>query len=51
MLVVVRGCPKGRDRPAGHGGEAATPATLVGRAMRLNGARDLMKQVEAEKGT
>ena len=51
MLVVVRGCPKGRAIvPLAMEGEAATPATLVGRAMRLNGTRDLMKQVEAEKG-
>lgn len=51
MLVVVRGCPRGRAIvPLAMEGEAATPATLIGRAMRLNGTRDLMKQVEAEKG-
>jgi hypothetical protein len=51
MLVVVRGCPKGRALvPLAVEGEAATPATLIGRPMRLNGKRDLMKLIEGEKG-
>ncbi len=51
MLVVVRGCPKGRALvPLALEGEAATPATLIGRPMRLNGPRDLMKGIGAEKG-
>lgn len=51
MQVVVRGCAKGRALvPLAVEGEAATPATLIGRPMRLNGKGDLMKRIGAEKG-
>lgn len=51
LQVVVRGCPKGRAIVAlAMEGEATTPETLLGRPIRMNGKKDLMKQVEAEKG-
>ena len=49
--VVVRGCAKGRALvPLAGEGEIATPATLIGRTMRLNGPGDLMKAIGKEKG-
>lgn len=51
MQVVVRGCAKGRALvPLAVEGEAATPATMIGRPMRLNGKGDLLKRIGAEKG-
>lgn len=49
--VVVSGCPKGRALvPLVTDGEAATPATLIGRPIRLNGKKDLLKAIADEKG-
>lgn len=49
--VVVRGCAKGRALvPLDVEGTAPTPRVLLGRAIRLNGKKDLMKEIERAKG-
>lgn len=51
VQVVVSGCPKGRALvPLITEGEAVTPATLIGRPIRLNGKKDLLKEIADEKG-
>lgn len=49
--VVVRGCANGRALvPQPVEGSVPTPATLYGRPMRLNGPKDLLKDIERQKG-
>lgn len=49
--VVVRGCANGRALvPMDLEGQVPTPSTLVGRAIRLNGPKAVIKDIEKQKG-
>lgn len=49
--VVVRGCASGRAlMPLAIEGNVPTPHVLLGRAIRLNGPKSLMKDIEKQKG-
>ncbi len=49
--VVVRGCANGRALvPMDLEGQIPTPLALVGRAIRLNGPKAVIKDIERQKG-
>ena len=49
--VVVRGCANGRALvPQAIEGNVPTPPTLIGKAIRLNGPKDVLNGIKKEKG-
>lgn len=51
LEVVVRGCANGRALvPHNIEGTVATPSTLVGKTLRLNGPKQVLEGIKKEKG-
>jgi hypothetical protein len=51
LEVVVRGCANGRALvPQDIEGNVATPPTLVGKTLRLNGPKEVLNGIKKEKG-